>query len=538
MKLRHLLVLVLLAGCHLANAVGALGNAVPGAAFGPGGTPVIATAGVQVGAGGVLTSTLNGATVNLTIQGVSGGFFGAAQGRMAGIAAVTSAQWAAGITAWYNTLSSAGKPYGQINTIRVMVNSCNWTGCTGIDPYNNSGQAANQYYTVGTDTNGRTVYSAAPSCASNSACLGTGPGHEISGNSSVYQGQVETTVANILGATSILGYQMYVILDIQWTAPPWHGTGQLLLPLDQPAMPAPIDLTVLQQWAALYGNDPRILIEPYNEPFGTQTPANYHAVESAYLGNGNGNPVAFNFPTTTTSPTTPGVGYNYIMGISGSQVAMGGGGTSGSPNTAQAISLQQDVNVGRAAGSHNVWIIGAMVADGDPTLWAPNGGNQSYLDPYTIGGIAQSAMAFHAYSYTGSLLAFTNIQNGGGGNAPMPIIATEAGSMVGFSGSGGGYVVWRSHNWSTAECCWANFAVPVLSNIYPNDGSSYSNAYTISGMNPWNNPNVPVGNNGSNTTQIPTGSNFRPGAAPVVRLRDHAANDDYFEQLMTGTGMY
>jgi hypothetical protein len=91
--------------------------------------------------------------------------------------------------------------------------------------------------------------------------------------------------------------------------------------------------------------------------------------------------------------------------------------------------------------------------------------------------------------------------------------------------------------WSTAECCWANFAVPVLSNIYPNDGSSYSNAFTISGMNPWNNPNVPVGNNGSNTTQIPTGSNFLPGL-PIVHLRNHVANDDYFEQLMTGTGTY
>lgn len=490
-SLSKLLIALLALGQLLGPVTQANSGFGPGPGLGQFGSGLVA--GVKVGSGGVLVSTQSGATVNLACMMISGLNYGPTtftSGIWAPIAAVTSAQWAAGIQQWYNTLTTAGKPYGQINCIRIAMSPADWLGLTGIDPYNNSGSAAAQYRAVCTDTNGRTVYSAG---SSGGGC-GTGPGNEVAGNSSVYQSDIETTVSNILGATSTLGYQMYVILVDQWSAPVWSTTGQILLPLDQPAMPSPADIPMFQQLAAIYGNDPRILIEPYNEPYGTNLPANYNGVESAYLGNGNGNPVTFNFPTGTTSPGGTNGGYN--MSISGGGFAMGGG------QTAEAISFQQIANAYRTAGGHNVLIIGDMVADACPQCWVANGGHQAYTDTYTISGIAQSAVAFHAYSNPGGVSLFQTIQTAG-----MPIIGTEAGSMVGDSGTGGGYSYWRAHNWSYTWCCWAAFQNPPLPNIYTNDGSPFSSNYTIQGESPWKNPNVPVGNTGSDTSQIPTGSN-------------------------------
>jgi hypothetical protein len=170
--------------------------------------------------------------------------------------------------------------------------------------------------------------------------------------------------------------------------------------------------------------------------------------------------------------------------------------------TAQAVSFQQEVNAYRAAGGNNVVIVGNMIADEYPQASPANGGTQVYSDPYTIGGIAQSAWALHAYGYTGSDSLFQAIQNTG-----MPIIATESGSMVGYSGTPGGYVYWRSHNWSYSWCCWASFNNPPPTSIYPNSGNSYQYEFSISGENPWVEGNVPVGNNGTDTSQIPTGFN-------------------------------
>jgi cellulase (glycosyl hydrolase family 5) len=492
------------------------------------------SAGVQVGSGGVLVDTTTGSTVNLTgmmVQGLNFGPIASGSGTTgdvwSSISAVTSAQWAAGIQQWTNTLTPAGKAYGTINTIRIALNSADWMAATGVDCCNNSGSAASSYRAIGTDSNGRTVYTASLT----GGAVGT-VGHEVPGDPTVYRNIVETTVSNILGASTTLGYPMYVILEEHNSAPTWTLTGQYLLPVDQPAMPAPIDILMLQSLAGIYGADHRVLIELYNEPFGTSEVAGNRPTESAYLGNNNGacapNTVctSFAFPTPSTSPagqTCNGnnIGYNYRMGISSCNTAVG---------TAQMVSFQQEVNAYRTAGGNNVVILGNLIADEYPQGSPANGGAQATTDPYTVGGIQQLAWALHAYAYTGSTTAFTNIQNAG-----LAIIATESGTMTTGSitpsnppgnpcyGSPGspaafacsgigpsgqqGYTWWRSNNWSYIWCCWASFNNPPPTSIYPNGGNSYQYEFSISGENPWVEGNVPVGNNGTDTSQIPTGSN-------------------------------
>jgi hypothetical protein len=509
-------------------AVGALAaNFTPTASlFTPGTYPN--SAGVRVGAGGVLVSTVDGSTVNLTIQGVSGMAHGplAAGGHpWDSIAAVTAAQWAAGIQQWTNYLSTPGKPYGMINTIRLFIGSAPWMGACGIDPYNNSGSAASWYRSIGTDTNGRTIYCATLTGGS----VGT-VGHEVYGDPTAYRNYVQTVVTNFENASATLGYQTYVILCIAFTDPPWTSTGQAMMPLDQMAMPSPNDIPVLQSLASIFGNDHRVLIEGYNEPYGTFVWSN-NPTESHWLGNANGTVAPFTFPTATTSPITPSNpsnttclnGYVYSATLNtGCRAIMPGTGV----QTATAVSFQQEINAFRAAGGTNVFLMGTMNASAYPEGMPGNNNYQVYSDTYTISGVAQTAYVFHAYSAHGPISNYQNIQNAG-----YPVINDESGHFI--SNATNGYTYWRSHNWSYGWCCWASFNGPT--SIYPNDGHSFPTNFSILGENPWITANT--ASSASDTTQVPTGSNFRPEPA-VVRLHGNAANDDYFGRLMTGTGMY
>ena len=549
MRLIARLLVGLLALSPLLGAVAqANGGFGPGPGIGSfaGGSGV--TAGVKVGSGGVLVRTDTGATVNLIIQGVSGAEHGplASSGNAwSSISTVTSAQWAAGIQYWTNTLTTPGKPYGTVNTIRLFLSSVDWEAACGIDPYNQTGSggsgpssASAYYYSVGTDTNGRTIY-----CAGSGGGVGT-VGHEVYGDPTAYRTFVTTTVANILGASSTLGYPMYVILNPAWTGAAWNHTNQILMPLDQSAMPAPLDLLMLHDLAVLYGNNYSVLMEMYNEPIGTWTGAN-NTTEASWLSNANGGVtagggqnVSFAFPTTTTSPYTP-VGASICSGLSGaSQRAYSMGTNIGCPpampsgsisnagdQTAIAISEQQELNTYRADGGHNVALQNTLNASALPESMPQNGGTFTVTDPYTIGGVQQLAMAFHAYS-AHSLSYFTAVFNAG-----IPIIEDEAGRFI--SNAPSGYTYWYSNHWSYGWCCWASFNGPT--SIYPNDGNPFGSNFSILGESPWVNGNT--ASSSSDTTQIPTGSNFRL-APPVVRLHGHAANDDYFDRLMTGTRMY
>ncbi len=456
----------------------------------------VVAVGVQV-ASGKLVSTADGTQVFLIGQGVSGLEFGPKfqSNGWAGISNVLPSQWAAGILSWFNTLSTGGKPYGKINCIRLALNSACWLGTTGIDYNNNSGAAAAHYGTAGTDANGRTLYTA----GSSGGGPGTGVGHEAPGDFTAYRNAVATTLSNIFAGFSILGYPGYVILDHHWNAPVWTATGQALMPVGQSASLSIGDLPFFQSLAATYGSDPRILIELYNETFGSNSSVNFSTSENAWIGNGNGNPVAVPFPTTSTTPNTPNAGWNYLMSSSGGTVGnvavMGAGGTVGSPNTCQLMSFQQASNAHRAAGGKNVIIVGCTINTGWLPAWSVNGGSQTYVDMLTVGGFKQSAASFHSYAGGSTLTNMTNLVNAG-----FPLIVTEYGQVT----SGGtGVVAGLSYTWMKANIsgympfAWANY--DNVTNIY-NQGS-----FSISAENPFSNVNVP--RSGTAGSQIPTGSN-------------------------------
>jgi hypothetical protein len=463
--------------------------------------------GVRVGSGGQLVSTSTGSRVVLIGNMVSGVFFGPLQQTnvWTGASAVTSAQWAAGIAQWADSLpAGVARSKGQINTLRLSISSVDYMGYTGIDPYNNSGQAAGAYYTVGQDANGRTVYSSAASCSGNLACLGSGPGNEVAGDPTPYRNVVDTIISNWLGASSILGYPLYVILDDHFSSVQWTPTGQIMMPMDQPATLGAADIPFYQAIAAKYGNRPEILLELFNELYGTTVQTD---TEDAWLGSGHGTPSTFTFPTATTSPSGTGGGYRMAISCSPTCYAMGGG------QTAQVISWQQALNAYRAAGGTNVVIVGTGVATSRLASWSYNGGAQTVVDQYMIGGIRQMAAAYHAYNQFESTDQADAIVAAG-----VPFIGTEGGSFTAVGGNvnaspGFSYARYQSNYSGWSWCAWATFNGNA--DIYTNDGNNpfvpnYN--FTIQGESPWYNFNVPhiansAFNDGSDTTQTPSASN-------------------------------
>lgn len=538
MKLFRLLVLMLaIAGqVNVAFASGGMGPG-PGIGAQGGGGGI----GVEVGASGILVSTADGTTpVYLTGMGVQGGEFGA--NWIQAIVGVTSAQWAdvmggtggTGGTWWTwlagNQSTTIANTYAKFNYIRIYINSAAWTGAAGADPGGNDGNpsVASEYTLVGTNLDGHLIYCAGTGCG-----LGTHDGTETDGIGITYQNAIDTIIQNVEGAATILGYTTYIDLNDDYTTPVLASNGQKLLPSSQPGAMSPVDLAMWTQIAAKYKGDRRVIFEFQNEPYysvegtGGTSLMNY---ESALLGNGNGSPTTFSWPNAT-SIGDGGTSCYYVN--FGTCIAQGAQATS-------VVSYQQVLNAVRGQGANNLVFLGSLVNSGALYNWSQNGGTQAVTDPLTIGGHQQYAAILHDYSLTFGTDVFSNGKTGAQNvlgliAAGTPFVLDEYGLATSVGSTHlNGYSWMKANNISGhSMTAWANFASPgtSITDIY-SQGS-----FCMTCLNPWSNFNVGSARVAGAPSQVPNGSNLRPAPA-VVRFHGHAANDDYFEQLMTGTRMY
>lgn len=468
-----------------------------------------ASAGVQVGPNGKLVSTLDGSNVVLVSEHVNGMQFGpitfsATSAFWKGYQAMTSAQYAAATAKWANTLpAGVARQKGTITNLRLGVGSAPLMAYTGIS-WDGGTACANQYRALGVnDNNGRPLY-----CASlTGGSKGTTPGTEVAGDPTAYRGYVDTVVQNFLGATAIDGIFRTATIVIEFGAPQLTSTGQILMCTDQPATLCVPDLAALAYLSQKYGGNKSIILELYNELFGTNIISN---AENAWLSQANGSgvfnpsPAPFAFPTATTSPS--GTNGGYRTGIGGG-LALGGG------QTCNAVCWQQALDTCRSNGATNVLIVGCTVASSALSTWSYNGGTQLVVDSYTVNGIKQMAAAYHAYNKFQTTAQADAIVAAG-----VPFICTEGGSITAVGGNanaspGFSYARYWSHY---SGYCWSsmsNFYSPPLANYYT-DGGGFSFGQTFAWNNqvPWYCSNVPhlgsgANNDGSDHTQVPTASN-------------------------------
>jgi hypothetical protein len=485
-------------------------DTVPNAAAPSAAVSTSSSAGIKVGASGKLVSTEDGSIVTLRGFGISGFMFGNAiqTNVWTGCAAPTSQDYHDMVVHQVSLCPTGGQAQAKFNSLRLYMSVPCWLALTGIDPYNNSGAAASYYRIVATDANGRTEYCAGTSGGG----VGSGVGNETRGDFSTYRALTQQILTNWFGARALLeatyggSYPLFSIVDLQWGAPLYNGTNQALMTNNQTALLSTLDVECLQSWAATpwIGSDQRVMVELFNETYGSNTNANFSSTENAWIGNGNGSNSSFAFPTTTTCPNTPTAGWNYCLGFT--NPIMGGGGTSGSPKSCQSQSFQAASDAFRTANGKNVLLVGCTIASQWPAAWSVNGGSQVYNDTYTVGGIKQSAATYHSYSNGATTTQFANLVAAG-----MPVVQTEFGSITPgnltgnppFTGSSFNYWSNTLSGWHT--CAFANFRN--LLNIAPNDGAPFSNNWTFQGMSAFKNHNTPVNNAGSDNSQIPTGSN-------------------------------
>jgi hypothetical protein len=389
------------------------------------------------------------------------GWAGGTGGRVAGVAAVTTAQYTAAITAAYNACTTAGQPYCLINMVRVPLNSTLWMGYTGLSPF---GNGSGNYYFVGTDTNGKAIYS-----GGTGATLGTGPGHETNGSGTAYQNYIKTEVAAIVGAGLI------PLLDLHWGTPTLVSTGQYVLPEGQPAMPGPGDVLFWDSVAAVFGNPtgtnpcPACIFELYNEPFGTNIYTNQSGNESKYLGSQS--LTQFQFPTSTTSPNGLNGGYqmlNNYVGGDPAQNILGGGAV------CYAVGYQQILNGIRATGATNVIAVGNANFTGEPEFWSQAGGQMVVTDTLTP---SQLVASFHAYGYAKGTANFVTLQNAG-----LGFMVTEMGNLATATGTYASYVGYRNKDWGYTWWSWDNFNASA--NMYTNGNMAASLLWANSNGNP------------------------------------------------------
>jgi hypothetical protein len=182
------------------------------------------SAGLIVGPGGKVVSTVDGSQVNLIGTAMVG--MGDSQGngsRWAGIAGLSSAQYTTALNSVYNTLSTAGKPYGKINFIRLPVSSLPWMGYHCVVPFADDA----------------------------SSFTSVGGGLYALGDPTTYQNDVKNAVAAIRGAG------LYVVLDLHWNSSIaiQAGGNQYVCPAGQMGMPSTGDAAFWASIAATFKGD-------------------------------------------------------------------------------------------------------------------------------------------------------------------------------------------------------------------------------------------------------------------------------------------
>jgi hypothetical protein len=417
---------------------------------------------------GKFVSTLNGQTflpIGIGVLGmetVQGGPPGSSGWpRDEAVASITGSAIAAGIQNAVNNCVTAGKPYAQANCIRININSAKLMGYTGRDPF---GNLSGNYYSAGTDSAGHALYSGGPGGGP-----GSGIGHETPGNPANYRTQLTAIINTCLNE----GY--IVFINMMWGTPTLVSTGQYVLPAGQTAFPCMGDVAAWQYLATQWKNNPAVVFELMNEPFGTTIYANCIGNEAAYLGSQTLSPFAF--PTSATSPNGLNGGYGMLDNITNDDFApiLGGG------QTCYCVGHQVTINAIRAitgtTGTTNMIAASPNNFAGEPETWAQAGGRMVLTDPAN-----NMCATFHAYGYangTGPMFALTA--------AGIAFICTEMGNLAAAGGTDASYNGYRSQGWGYIWWGWP---------IY--EGVSNPNSF-IEGRLPWtgNNDNPPAPN-GSN----------------------------------------
>ena len=234
-----------------------------------------------------------------------------------------------------------------LNTVRLPLNEASWLNYTCYD--SGSGASASLY-----------------------TSLGAGNGYKPDPNS-VYQAAVKQAVADATAAG------LYVILDLHWGAPN-NASGQPLCPIGQPGYAdADHSLTFWTQVANAFKDNPAVMFELFNEPFGTNNYGNW------VIQNGNTfSPGPEAMMLSTGGNFTPFDALNNAGGDVMYSVNM-------SWNVASMTSMLDAI---RATGATNVVLA-------SPIGWA--GEIETWLGTYTASGnpdpLKQFGVAWHLYGY-------------------------------------------------------------------------------------------------------------------------------------------
>jgi hypothetical protein len=326
--------------------------------------------GVQV-KGSKLVSTQTGATVQIV------------GGNVSGLETGDNSLWpsfrAASVATWQSV-----KNWGHgVNSIRLPLNETSWLNYECEDP---GAGVSGRYTYIGTAANGKGVYRPDP------------------------QGMYKSTVQQVVANATAAG--LYVILDLHWGAP--NGADGIgICPIGQPGF-ADSDhaLTFWKEVADMFRNNPAVMFELFNEPYGD---GNFNNMVQSVNG-GNNNQVGpqgymmrdggslYPYVTQNNSANDVSEEYNISYNVAG---------------------MQSMLNTIRAEYAGNV-VLSA------PVWWA--GQIQLWLQTKPIDSHGQLAASWHDYGWTGS---------GSGHNDPSailaagyPIVITEQWNV---SGVGGGY---------------------------------------------------------------------------------------------------
>lgn len=363
-----------------------------------------------------------------------------------GIAAITPAQWTAGLNQWGP--SGGYTKYSQINCIRIPVHSAYWLNVSGVD-------ASDGYWF----TNGAPSYSAA-----------------------TYQGYVSTIIANLTAAGI---YSMFDLHMDNFIA----ANGTRYLSIGQPCAPCTDAYALWQSAAALYKNNPAVIYEMFNEPFFSnigQSASGYGAYgnqNAALASNAYSGPVALGADASAYINATTGTQWGPPPGNSANGTPAGftlqnndNGDDLYAPAPSQAAMIagaKQMLTVIANTGATNVVLISLPLFAGGIDMWS----NAGFTDPR---GNGQIGAATHAYGWghMGSIQALHA--------AGIPTCVTEA---DGGDFANAGYTYSGLY---ALGCGYAFFG-------YNNYGFA-ANASSSMNSSPWGN------SNGQGMPQ-PTGSN-------------------------------
>jgi hypothetical protein len=332
---------------------------------------------------GHLVSSIDGSPVQIIGANISGLETGSAS-RWPAFAAAGPAFWS----------KVKNFDHRAINTVRLPLNEASWLNYTCYDP--GAGAAAGFY----------------------TAAKGGGYTPDPKG---VYQGIVKQAVKDATASG------LYVILDLHWASPN-NPAGQPLCPIGQPGY-ADADHALLfwKQVADTFKDNPAVMFELFNEPYGSNVYGNWIGGRSWIIGNEQPGPDAITL--RDGGPYSPLLEQNNASGNAMQTYSF----------TWQVAGMQAMLDTIRHEGATNV-ILSA------PIGWA--GEIQSWLATRPTDPLQQLAVSWHVYGYKKGTAPPLAVLAAG-----FPIVITETyglGAIGGYEWAASqhiGYLWWGWNDW-------------------------------------------------------------------------------------------